>query len=70
MTNVAEALAWAKRAHQAGQRQEAEAVYRQVLQAEPSNADALHLLGVLAYQTGQHQLALDYIERALSVRPD
>jgi tetratricopeptide (TPR) repeat protein len=69
MTNVAEALAWAKQAHQAGQLQQAETLYRQVLRVEPANADALHLLGVLAYQAGQHQLALDYIGKALAVRP-
>jgi tetratricopeptide (TPR) repeat protein len=67
--SVAEALAGAIQAHQTGQWQQAEALYRQVLQAEPSNADALHLLGVLAYQAGQYQPALAYIGRALAVRP-
>ncbi len=34
--------------HQAGRLGQAEALYRQVLQAQPQNPDALHLLGVIA----------------------
>lgn len=51
--------------HQAGRIQEAEAGYRAVLQADPRNADALHLLGVLALQTGQPDAAVPLIERAI-----
>ncbi|HLJ97642.1 MAG TPA: tetratricopeptide repeat protein [Gemmataceae bacterium] len=66
---LAEAMARAKQAHQAGQWQHAESLYQQVLAADPTNADALHLLGVLAYQAGQHQRALDSIQQALAIRP-
>ena len=38
--------------HRAGRLAEAEAIYRQVLARCPDHADALHLLGVLAGQTG------------------
>ena len=69
MMTVAETLAWAMQAHKAGQWQQAEALYRQVLQADPANADALHRLGVLAYQARQHQVALSYLGQALAVRP-
>ncbi|HEY0837715.1 MAG TPA: tetratricopeptide repeat protein, partial [Azospirillum sp.] len=51
--------------HQAGRFHEAEAGYRAVLQAQPRNADALHLLGVLALQVGQPTAAVELIGRAI-----
>jgi hypothetical protein len=40
-------------AHRGGSAAEAERLYRAVLAAEPGNADALHLLGVLAGKPGR-----------------
>jgi predicted TPR repeat methyltransferase len=54
--------------HRAGRLQEAEAIYRARLEADPADADALHWLGVLASQCGQQDLALELIERALARR--
>jgi protein O-GlcNAc transferase len=51
--------------HQAGRLDRAEALYCKVLAADPDHADALHLLGVLAYQRGNIAPALELIERAL-----
>jgi protein O-GlcNAc transferase len=51
--------------HQAGRLAEAEACYRRVLAAEPSHADALHLLGVIALQVGRHDVAVDLIRQAI-----
>ena len=53
--------------HRAGQLAEAEAIYRQVLAADPTNAPVLHLLGVLAIQAGDHQAAIDLISRAVEI---
>jgi predicted O-linked N-acetylglucosamine transferase (SPINDLY family) len=50
--------------HQAGRLSAAEAIYRQILGAEPNNADALHLLGILAHDLGRHEDAVELIERA------
>ena len=50
--------------HQAGRLTEAERVYRQVLQAEPRNVDALHLLGLVAHQLGMNAEAVELIESA------
>jgi predicted O-linked N-acetylglucosamine transferase (SPINDLY family) len=55
--------------HQAGRLAEAEALYRQVLQAVPDHPGALNLLGMLAGQTGHADQALALIGRAIAVAP-
>lgn len=65
MPTIAEALALALEHHQAGRLPAAEQIYRQVLEVQPNNADALHLLGVLARQVGQPAVAVEYIGRAI-----
>ena len=55
--------------HQQGQLGQAEALYRQVLEIDPRNADALHLLGLIAYQTGYHQDSVEMISRAIEINP-
>lgn len=55
--------------HQAGNAAEAERLYRQVLAIEPEQADALHLLGVLAYQAGRADVAVPLIQQAIRNRP-
>jgi tetratricopeptide (TPR) repeat protein len=67
MVTISEALAIALQHHQAGRLQAAEQIYRQVLQVEPRQADAWHLLGVIAGQVGKHDLAVDYIQRAIGL---
>ena len=64
--------AWLQQAIQAQQRgrlAEAEALYRQMLQRDPRQVDALHFLGVLTAQRGQHEQAADLIRRALELNP-
>ena len=51
--------------HQAGHLGRAEALYRKALEKDPDHPDALHLLGVIAYQSGQIGSAIELIERAL-----
>lgn len=53
--------------HLGGKLDEAEAIYRRILSAEPGNSEALHLLGVIAYQRQQYVLAEDLIGRAISI---
>ena len=55
---------------QAGSLDAAERNYRQVLDAEPNHADALHLLGLLLHQRGEHAQGAALIERAIRLRPD
>lgn len=68
--NVGEAFALALQHHQSGRLAEAERGYREILQAQPGHADSLHLLGVIALQTGNPEPALTLIERAVALRPD
>ncbi len=51
--------------HAAGRLDLAEAAYRDLLAADPENIDALHFLGVVAYQRGAHAQAEELISRAL-----
>ncbi len=59
-------LAQAVAHHQAGRTAEAERGYRAVLRADPRNADALHLLGVVALQSGRADEAVTLIGKALA----
>jgi len=55
--------------HHAGRLAQAEALYKQVLDAAPEHPDALHLLGMVAFQTGRPALARDLVERAIGLDP-
>ncbi len=53
--------------HQAGRLAEAEVLYRQILRTQPQHADALHLLGVIAHQRGEHEAAVTQIAQAIHI---
>lgn len=55
--------------HKAGDQSKAEDIYRDVLKADPENSTALHLLGVIAFQSGYNDEALGLITEALNVAP-
>jgi Flp pilus assembly protein TadD len=67
--SVAGLLRAAMEHHQAGRLAQAEGIYRQVLELTPGNADALHLLGLIAHQVGKIEIAIDLIGRAIAVKP-
>ncbi|HMD55621.1 MAG TPA: tetratricopeptide repeat protein, partial [Phycisphaerae bacterium] len=69
LNSLDETLKSAIARHQAGKLVEAEALYAQILARNPQHADALHLSGVIAYQTGRHQLAVELIGKAIAVKP-
>jgi len=69
MTPIPEMLALALQYHQSGALAQAEELYRQILQANPDHADAHHMLGVLASQTGRTDLAIASIRQALILNP-
>jgi tetratricopeptide (TPR) repeat protein len=51
--------------HQAGHLDAAEALYRRILEAEPRHSEALHFLGVAAFQRGDNEAAVDLITQAI-----
>ncbi|MGH7102672.1 MAG: tetratricopeptide repeat protein [Acetobacteraceae bacterium] len=55
--------------HREGDFSGAEELYRTVLRRSPDNADALHLLGLIAHRRGRHQEALRAIGEAVALRP-
>jgi tetratricopeptide (TPR) repeat protein len=70
MPSIPEAIALASQWYQAGHLQQAEQLCRQILQADGSQADALHLLGLIAIQGGRADLGAEYIRATLRLRPD
>ncbi len=55
--------------HRAGELAQAESLYQQVLNANPKHADALHILGVVYYQTDRAEQAVKLISQALAINP-
>jgi 2-polyprenyl-3-methyl-5-hydroxy-6-metoxy-1,4-benzoquinol methylase len=64
---IAELLKRAVRHHHAGQLTDAEDYYRQVLAIDQNHFDSLHLLGVVAQQSGRSDLAVRLIGRAIAL---
>jgi predicted O-linked N-acetylglucosamine transferase (SPINDLY family) len=69
MATVADMFALALHYHQLGDVQQAEPLYRQIIEFDPNHADAWQLLGEIAIRGGRHDLAIEYIGRAISLNP-
>jgi tetratricopeptide (TPR) repeat protein len=55
--------------HRSGRLDEADVIYRRILDAEPRHFDALHFLGVIAGQRGDKETAVRLIDEALAINP-
>ena len=64
-----QALQQAVAAHREGKLQDAEHLYRAILQSQPNHSDANHNLGVLALAMGKPLEALPLFELALNANP-
>ena len=64
---IQDALTLGSQHHNSGNLSQAEDLYRQVLQADPKQPDGLQLLGVIALQRGDAELAVDFFTRSLAV---
>lgn len=53
----------------AGQKDEAAAIYKAVLACDPENADALNLLAVILHEQGNNDLALHMLRKAVKRAP-
>ena len=67
---IQQAIDLAVQHHTAGRFPEAESIYQQILQSDPDQPVALHLLGVIAHQVGKNDIAVDLITKALAIKPD
>ena len=56
--------------HQEGKLDQAELIYQQILQVSPKDAEALHLLGTIAYQVEKYDLAINLISQSIEITPD
>jgi len=69
-TKKSNLIARAIEKHQLGLLEEAKLLYQQILRDFPSNADALHLLGIIHLQSGNVQDAISLINRAIKLSPN
>ncbi len=58
----------AVRQHQAGRLEQAALLYQKILSADPANADALHLLGMVLLRQGQAQPAVELTRKAIAIK--
>ena len=56
--------------HQKGRLSQAKALYEAVLKLQPTHFQSIHLLGVIAAQTGNYQHAVDLIGKAIQISPN
>ena len=56
--------------HQAGQLRKAEEIYKSILEVNPNHSDSLHLLGIVAHQSGNSDIAVDLINKAIQRSPE
>jgi len=67
---VRQSLAFALKYFSEGQQGQAEHICRQILQADPNQPQALHMLGVIAHQVGELGSAFDLVQKAITYKPD
>jgi predicted O-linked N-acetylglucosamine transferase (SPINDLY family) len=62
---IAQTLQLAEQSYRAGQLPQAVVLYRQVLQVQPNQSEALHALGVIAAQSKHYEEAMTLIKQAI-----
>jgi tetratricopeptide (TPR) repeat protein len=68
--SVDQAIELALQHHNAGRLEEAKHIYFQIIQADPNQPVAMHLIGVVAYQMGENDIAIEFISKAIEIKPD
>jgi len=68
--DVAELFQRGQSLHQRGRLPEARQCYDEVLKRDPGHAEALHLSGVIGFQTGQLEQGVDLVRRAIALNPN
>lgn len=67
---IQQALDLGTQLQNAGDFDKAKAIYVEVLKADPNHPVALQLLGVIAHQVGQNDIAVELITKAVAIKPD
>ena len=70
MINIEQTLKKGVELHTAGNLKEAEEAYQKVLAIEPENPDAIHFLGVLAFNVNKNDIAKELITKAIQLSPN
>ena len=68
--SIEQTFASALQHHRAGRLQQAQQLYEQILALWPQHGQSLHLLGLIALQNNQFDVAADLIGRAVKLVPD
>ena len=68
--SIEQALALAAQHQEAGRLAQAEDILNKIVQVQPANAQALHLLGICAHMAGNNELAADLVGRAIKSNGD
>ena len=68
--NVDPLIYTALRHFQSGAHKDAEALCRRILQRQPREADAWHILGLIARDAGKNDMAIDHIGNAIALNPN
>ncbi len=65
--DISAAMQQALKLQQAGELRQSVPICHEILLREPDNADALHLLGLIAHQMGKNEAAVQLIEKAIGI---
>jgi tetratricopeptide (TPR) repeat protein len=68
--NPGQALILAEQKRRHGLLADADELARRAIAAEPDNAEAEHMLGIVAHQSGKLAEAVEHVRRAIAIKPD
>lgn len=68
--SVREMLESAVKKHNEGKLDDAETLYKKILDKDPCNSDAFHLLGLIAYHREKYEDAMTKISYAIKLKPN
>lgn len=69
VSDIPQAMQRAAQLQSSGQLRECNQILQLILSAQPEHAHALHLAGIVAYQSGQHEAGIQQIEAAIRLAP-
>jgi tetratricopeptide (TPR) repeat protein len=70
MASPGQALILAEQKRRHGFLADADELTRRAATAEPDNAEAVHMLGIIAHQSGKTAEAIEHLRKAIALKPD